>query len=70
MKKKKTICRKCGRPYPLARALLNYDTCTKCGEKEANEIKEQRKDRVAVLYNKGGYQYLNSPDDISTIGKK
>ena len=68
--KKKAICRKCGRPYPLARALLNYDTCTKCGEKEANKIKEQRKERVAVLYNKGGYSYITSPADLKDLGRK
>jgi rRNA maturation endonuclease Nob1 len=69
-KKSKSRCRKCGRPYPLARALLGYDVCTLCGERLANKLKEERKERVAVLYNKGGYQYINSPDDIDTIGKK
>jgi ribosomal protein L37AE/L43A len=68
--KSKATCSSCGKSYPIARALLGYDTCTGCGEAQANKIKEQRKERVAVLYNKGGYQYINSPDDIGTIGKK
>lgn len=68
-KKSKTIC-KCGRSYPLARALLGYNTCVHCGERAANKLKEERKERIAVLYNKGGYQYINSSDDLDSIGKK
>lgn len=31
---------------------------------------ERKKKRVAILYNKGGYQYVSDATDLTTLGKK
>lgn len=39
-------------------------------ELEAQKEIERKKKRVAILYNKGGYQYVSDETDLTTLGKK
>ena len=64
------ICRECGAEFSDKRKALGYDTCLDCGEQDAQELTEQRKERVAPAYNKGAYQYITSKEMVLDVGKK
>jgi hypothetical protein len=63
------IC-KCGTEYLDKRKALGYETCLDCGEQEAQELVEQKKERIAPAYNKGAYQYITSTAMVMDVGKK
>lgn len=52
----------CGEEIPLARFILGYETCLKCGSPNPTRT-------VAIPYNKGAYQ-LVTPDEVRDLGRK
>ncbi len=62
-------CKLCNKEIPPKRAKLGYTTCLECGEKEAQLLKEERKERVAPAYNKGPLMYITSRKMIKDLGR-
>ena len=62
-------CIICHDDYPSKRKHLGYNTCLKCGEKDANIEIQRRKKCVAPLFNKGSYQYVSNFQDAKYAGK-
>ncbi len=60
----------CGNKFSDKRFALGYRTCLECGEEEAKELSEQRKEQVAPAYNKGAYQYITSLGMARDLGRK
>ena len=50
------------------RAALGYDICLTCGEVDAKIESERKSRRVAIAYDKGGYQYISEGDDPKDFG--
>lgn len=62
-------CIKCGiEEVESARVALGYRTCPTCGEAAAREIANQRKDRVAIAFPKGAYQYITDDHPLEDLG--
>lgn len=57
-------CRLCNKPYSPARKQLGIDTCFKCGELEAKQVRHT----IAPL-NKSNYMVL-SPDELKQLNPK
>jgi len=51
-----------------ARLKLGYKTCLTCGEKEAKRESELKSRRVAIAYDKGGYQYITDDTNLGDLG--
>lgn len=51
-----------------ARWALGYKTCLTCGEKEAKKESERKAGRIAIAYDKGGYQYITEGADLGELG--
>ena len=64
----KNICRCCGDEYPLARWELGYKFCIECGIDVALAVAEGF--TVAIPFNKGAYQYIHNPKELSTTNPK
>jgi len=62
-------CRECGDVYNPLRQKLGYETCTNCGEAEAQTAISRKKKCTAPLFNKGAYQYISSRHDARWIGR-
>lgn len=62
-------CKECGNRYEDKRAKLGYETCLECGEEEAQMELQNKRKRIAILYNKGPYMLLSERDLIG-LGKK
>jgi hypothetical protein len=50
------------------RLALGYDICLTCGELEAQVESEHKSRRVAIAYDKGGYQYITEETDLGDLG--
>jgi hypothetical protein len=60
-------CILCGDEFALERMTeLGYKVCLPCGEKLAR----QRKFTVAIPYNKGAYQLIYNPKELSFTNPK
>lgn len=61
-------CIRCGiEEVEQGRIALGYEICLTCGEGIAKEESERKSRRVAIAYDKGGYQYIadgDSPEDF------
>ena len=66
----KAICISCGSEFSELRFALGYHTCLLCGTIEAIVETAEKRARVAVPYNKGGYQYITPKTKLSDLGKK
>jgi DNA-directed RNA polymerase subunit RPC12/RpoP len=55
-------CSLCGKEYSEARYALGFTVCPKCGDKAALEEIQAKQSRVGVIANKGGEEYLGSPE--------
>ncbi len=62
-------CIECGEEYADKRKELGYDTCLKCGAKEAKKQAIAKSKRIAPIFNKGSYQYITDGEDIKDLGK-
>lgn len=56
----------CGEEIPMGRVLLGYETCLKCGDKQARKVKHL----IAIPYSKGAYQYIHNPKDLFQTNPK
>lgn len=50
------------------RYLLGYRTCLTCGEAAAQEETAAKSQRVAIAYDKGGYQYITEDTKLEDLG--
>jgi hypothetical protein len=50
------------------RVILGFDTCLICGEIEAQKETELKKNRIAIAYDKGAYQYITDDTDLEELG--
>lgn len=50
------------------RLALGYKTCLTCGEAEAKLESQRKAGRVAIAYDKGGYQYITDETDLGDLG--
>lgn len=50
------------------RLALGYEICLTCGEEQAKIESERKSRRVAIAYDKGGYQYIAEGDDPKDFG--
>ena len=50
------------------RAALGYEICLTCGEQEAKKETQRKAGRVAIAYDKGGYQYITEEMDPKDFG--
>ena len=64
----KNICRCCGDEYPIGRWELGYKFCIDCGVDVAKAVAEGF--TVAIPFNKGAYQYIHNPKELSTTNPK
>ena len=62
-------CLKCGDEYPDKRKEIGYDICLKCGAEKAREQAIAKSKRIAVVYNKGSYQYITDGEKLEDLGK-
>jgi len=51
-----------------ARLALGYKVCLTCGEIEAQRESERKAGRVAIAYDKGGYQYITDDTNLGDLG--
>tara|TARA_Y100000590_G_scaffold191716_1_gene218068 strand:- start:4778 stop:4981 length:204 start_codon:yes stop_codon:yes gene_type:complete len=63
-------CVGCFNEYSEQRKQLGYLTCLSCGEKDARHDTIMKSKRVAPAFNKGGYQYIHSTNELTSIGRK
>ena len=61
------ICKMCYNDYPDKRKQYGYNTCLDCGDKIADKEIRRKKKQTAPLFNKGGYQYIVSLDEIKSF---
>lgn len=62
-------CIKCGiEEVSSGRRALGYTTCLTCGEQDAAVESERKTRRVAIAYDKGGYQYITDDTDLGDLG--
>ena len=62
-------CIKCGiEEVESGRAALGYKICLTCGETKAKTEAERKSRRVAIAYDKGGYQYITEDTDLGELG--
>lgn len=61
------ICQQCKQEYSEARRTLGFTTCPQCGDKDALDEALQKQSRVGVVGNKGGYEYLGSPEQTKHL---
>jgi hypothetical protein len=64
----KNICRHCGDEFAMGRWELGYKFCLDCGDSLAIERAESF--TVAIPFNKGAYQYIHNPKELSTTNPK
>ena len=64
----KPICRCCGDEYPQGRLDLGYKFCLDCGIDVAQAISDGF--TVAIPFNKGAYQYIHNPKELSQTNPK
>jgi len=50
------------------RLALGYTTCLTCGEAAAQQETEDKSRRVAIAYDKGGYQYITEDTNLADLG--
>ncbi len=50
------------------RLALGYKTCLTCGEAEAKVESQRKAGRVAIAYDKGGYQYITDETKLEDLG--
>ena len=50
------------------RLALGYKICLTCGEKQAKIESEHKSRRVAIAYDKGGYQFITEGMDPKDFG--
>ena len=50
------------------RAALGYKVCLTCGEIDAKLESEHKSQRIAIAYDKGGYQYITEDTDLGELG--
>jgi len=50
------------------RLALGYRICLTCGETAAKKETEQKSRRVAIAYDKGGYQYITEGTKLEDLG--
>lgn len=60
---------KCGSEFSEERALLGFETCPSCGDKAAQLEIARKEQRVGVVANKGGYEYIGSEQTFKDILK-
>ena len=60
-------CKECSSPYSVKRFNLGYMTCLECGDKEASKQIKLKQSYVAPLFNKGGYQYIGTIDNLKMM---
>ena len=58
------LCRMCNTPFPTARQRLGMDTCLKCGERAANQVRHT----IAPLH-KSNYMLL-MPEELKQLNPK
>lgn len=58
------ICQRCGEEYSSARHVLGYDTCLKCGEHKAREVKH-----TIVPMHKSNYIPVTDRDILKQLNK-
>lgn len=62
-------CIRCGiEEVEQGRLALGYEICLTCGAEIAKEESERKSRRVAIAYDKGGYQYIADGDDPQDFG--
>lgn len=62
-------CPKCNiEEIAAGRLALGYTTCLTCGEGEAQEEIAAKSRRVAIAYDKGGYQYITDDTNLGDLG--
>lgn len=64
------ICVYCPNPVHPKRVEAGYKTCKPCGAREAEKERQRKLKCSAPAYNKGGYQYVTSPQMARDVGKK
>ena len=60
-------CKLCFRSFPEKRKSLGFDVCIECGDKKAQIEIERKAMSVAPLFNKGGYQYIGTIDNLKMM---
>jgi hypothetical protein len=50
------------------RVALGYTLCLTCGEAAAEQEITLKKGRVAIAYDKGGYQYITEDTNLEELG--
>ena len=50
------------------RLALGYEVCLTCGEAAAKKESERKTRRVAIAYDKGGYQYITEDTNLEDLG--
>lgn len=68
MTKEKHVCRNCGDEISAGRWALGYKHCLFCGEELAREVSLGF--CVSIPYNKGAYQYIHNPKELSQTNPK
>ena len=62
-------CPSCGvEEIETARLALGYRVCLTCGEKAANTESNLKRGRIALAYDKGGYQYITEGTNLEDLG--
>lgn len=64
----KNTCRLCGDKFPIKRWELGYKFCLDCGDDIAKTHAESF--TVAIPFNKGAYQYIHNPKELSQTNPK
>ena len=50
------------------RLALGYKICLTCGEGKAKIESQRKAGRVAIAYDKGGYQYITDDTNLGDLG--
>lgn len=50
------------------RIALGYNTCPTCGEAAARQEIERKKQRIAIAFPKGAYQYITDEHPLENLG--
>lgn len=62
-------CPKCDmEEIPKARIALGYTTCMTCGEIDAKALSDKKRNRIAIAYPKGAYQYITDEYPLEDLG--
>ena len=62
-------CSNCGiEEVSSGRQALGYKICLTCGEENAKVESQRKAGRVAIAYDKGGYQYITDDTNLGDLG--